>query len=332
MDEWGLIEKKIPSFDLVFEMRSRARSLTSDVELNDEQRAVLELVDGTRDVQAHHRRVGPRGVRGRQGAVRPGHRRLHPPHRQDDAPATPAATEGRVEEHRNLGIAFYKTGMLDEAMREFRRVLELRSDDTVARFYLGLVLARQRKWDDALAAFAEAAAQPGAKAAVFHNLAYALEQLDRYDEARVALDEAVRRGGGDDPRVQTSLGVVNLLAGDLAAADAALTAARPLFGNRPPTPAWFHYMGLDRRAARRRRARRGDPQRRRGRASARRGAAQQPRGGARARRATTTRRATIAERGVHEDPRRGAAAQESRRPALSRRRATTRRSRRTCAR
>ena len=106
------------------------------------------------------------------------------------------------------------------------------------------MLARQRKWDDALAAFSEAAAHPSANAAVFHNLAYALEQLNRYDEARVALDEAVRRGGADDPRVQTSLGVLSLLGGDLAAADASLTAARPLFGKRPPTPAWFHYMGL----------------------------------------------------------------------------------------
>src|SRR5207247_10594696 len=35
-------------------------------------------------------------------------------------------TDARVEEHRNLGIAFYKTGMLDEAAREFRRVAELR--------------------------------------------------------------------------------------------------------------------------------------------------------------------------------------------------------------
>ena len=34
--------------------------------------------------------------------------------------------ERASEEHRNLGIAFYKTGMLDEALREFRRVLELR--------------------------------------------------------------------------------------------------------------------------------------------------------------------------------------------------------------
>src|SRR6185503_3087219 len=51
VDEWGLVEKKIPSFDLVFEI-DRAKVLGSNATLTAEQRAVLELVDGTRDVQA----------------------------------------------------------------------------------------------------------------------------------------------------------------------------------------------------------------------------------------------------------------------------------------
>src|SRR5438045_4724185 len=50
VDEWSLVAKKIPSFDLVYEM-DRSKIGSSDAELNDEQRAVLDLVDGTRDVQ-----------------------------------------------------------------------------------------------------------------------------------------------------------------------------------------------------------------------------------------------------------------------------------------
>lgn len=243
VDEWGLVEKKIPSFDIVFEV-DRAHVESTDITLNEEWKVVLDLVDGVRDVQ---RIIDDSGlVEFEIGKALYGMLTAGFIHRigKSAAPVASGATEGRVEEHRNLGIAFYKTAMLDEAIREFRRVLELRSGDTVSRFYVGLVLARQRKWDEALVAFSEAAAQPNAKVAVYHNLAYTLEQLNRHDEARVALEEAVRRGGGTDPRVQTSLGVLNLLAGDLAAADAAFTEARPLFGKRPPTPAWFHYMGL----------------------------------------------------------------------------------------
>jgi tetratricopeptide (TPR) repeat protein len=134
--------------------------------------------------------------------------------------------------------------MFEEAIREFRRVLDLRSSDVHARFYVGLVLARQRKWPEAAMAFTDASRQAGAKPAVFHNLAFVLEQQGRYAEAQAALEEAIRRGGGNDPRVQTSLGVVSLLSGDLAGADAAFAAAFPLFGNRPPTPAWYHYVSL----------------------------------------------------------------------------------------
>jgi hypothetical protein len=56
--------------------------------------------------------------------------------------AEPAVSDSRVDEHRNLGVAFYKTGMLDEAMREFRRVTELRESDSPARFFTGLALMR----------------------------------------------------------------------------------------------------------------------------------------------------------------------------------------------
>ncbi len=241
VDEWGLVEKKIPTFDIVFEI-DRAKMFAGDVGLTNEQRAVLDLVDGSRDVQGiiDESGMGEFEVgKALYGLVTAGFI-----HRIGKTATAPAMAEGRTEEHRNLGIAFYKTGMLDEALREFRRVLELRAADTGARFYVGLVLARQHKWSDAIAAFSDAAAQPGAKVAVFHNLAYALEQQSRYDEARVALDEAVRRGGGNDPRVQTSLGVVSLMAGDLSGADAALTSARPLFGKKQPTAAWYHYTGL----------------------------------------------------------------------------------------
>ena len=242
VDEWSLIEKKIPSFDIVFEL-DPSKPVAGDVHLTDEQHAVLDLVDGKSDVQ---RIVDVSGlVEFEVGKALFGLLGAGYIHRVGKStPTTPALPEGRVEEHRNLGVAFYKTGMFDEALREFRRVLELRGNDPMARFHIGLVFSRQQRWDDALAAFMAAAAVPAAKMAVFHNLAYVLEQLKRYDEARSALEEAIRRGGANDPRVQTSLGVVCLLSGDLQSAGTALAAARQAFGDRAPTPVWYHYMGL----------------------------------------------------------------------------------------
>ncbi len=242
VDEWSLIEKKIPSFDIVFEL-DPSKPVAGDVHLTDEQHTVLDLVDGKSDIQ---RIIDASGlVEFEVGKALFGLMNAGYIHRVGKStPNTPALPEGRVEEHRNLGVAFYKTGMFDEALREFRRVLELRGNDPMARFHIGLVFSRQQRWDDALSAFMAAAAAPGAKMAVFHNLAYVFEQLKRFDDARSALEEAIRRGGANDPRVQTSLGVVCLLGGNLQAAGVALIAARQAFGDRAPSPVWYHYMGL----------------------------------------------------------------------------------------
>jgi tetratricopeptide (TPR) repeat protein len=242
VDEWGLIAKKIPSFDLVFEI-DRERLEQSEVTLSEQQEIVLDLLDGRRDVTAI---VDSSGLsefdvgKALYALVSAGFL-----HRVGTSKvAEPAISDARVEEHRNLGIAFYKTGMLEEAVREFRRVAEVRPGDAGAAFYLGLVLMRQGKWPAAVDVYRDAAALPGARAAVFHNLAYAHERLGAYDDARAALDEAVRRGAGGDPRVQTSLGALALRRGEVAEADAILSAARSLWGKRPPAASWFHYAAL----------------------------------------------------------------------------------------
>ena len=242
VDEWSLIEKKIPSFDLVFDF-DRKKAEASDVELTREQEIVAELLDGRRDVATviDDSSLGEFDV-GKSifGLITAGFA-----HRVGRTKAPePAVSDSRVDEHRNLGVAFYKTGMLDEAMREFRRVAELRDTDSASRFYIGLALSRQGQWEEAVAAFTECVARPGARASALHNLAYALERLGRYEEAHAALDEAVRRGGAKDPRIQTSVGVIALRTGDLVGADQALQVARPLFGTKPPTAAWFHYAAL----------------------------------------------------------------------------------------
>ncbi len=242
MDEWSLIEKKVPSFDLLFDV-DRRKLAESGVVLTREQETVLALLDGRRDVATviDDSGLGEFDVgKAIYGLVSAGFAQ-----RVGKTKAVePEVSETRVDEHRNLGIAFYKTGMLDEAMREFRRVIELRDTDASARFYVGLALVRQGRWVEAVGAFEECVALPGARAAALHNLAYALERLGRYAEARASLEEAIRRGGARDARIQTSVGIVALRTGDVIAADGALVVARPLFGTKPPTAAWFHYAAL----------------------------------------------------------------------------------------
>ena len=242
VDEWTLVEKKIPSFDIVFEI-DRPKLMRAEVELTPYQRKLLELVDGRRDVQQIVDASGL--VEFDVGKLLYGLMTAGFLHRIGKSKAPePAVSEARVQEHYNLGIAFYKTGMFDEALREFRRVLDLHAEDASARFFVGLVQLRQGKWADAVATYQDAAGRSGARAGVFHNLAFALERQQDFAGALRALQDAVKRSGGKDARVQTSLGIASLLSGDVAGADSALSGARPLWGSKPPSPAWYHYAGL----------------------------------------------------------------------------------------
>lgn len=242
VDEWTQIEKKVPSLDLIFEL-DVTRLQQSGISLTGEQSAVAQWLDGTHDVSAIVERsgLGEFAVgKALYGLVTAGfaQRVGRSSARRQPAP------ESRVAEHRNLGVAFYRTGMLDEAQREFRHVLELRADDLGARFHLGLVHVRRGAWEQAIEVLARAAAQPEAGSAVLHALAYAYEHHDQLDLAEATLAEAVRRGSGDDPRIAMSQGVVAVRRGDLPRAEERLATARSLWGARQPAAVWFHFAGL----------------------------------------------------------------------------------------
>jgi tetratricopeptide (TPR) repeat protein len=242
VDEWTLIAKKIPSLDLIFEVDA-ARVASREAALSSTQQRIIGMVDGTVDVSTIIERSGLGEFEvGKAifGLVTAGfaHRVGRSAARRQPSP------ENRVAEHRNLGVAFYRTGMFDEAQREFRRVLELREEDGGARFYLALVQLQKGAWQDAVETLRRSAREPDAPAAAFHNLAYALERLGQLDDAADMLAEAARRGVGNDPRVALSLGVIALKRGEPAAADEHLSAARKEWGARQPSAAWFHAAGL----------------------------------------------------------------------------------------
>ncbi len=242
VDEWTLIAKKIPSLDLIFEVDS-VRLAQREVALSATQERIVPLLGGTNDVTAVIERSGLGEFdigKAIYGLLIAGfaHRVGRSAARRQPSP------ESRVAEHRNLGVAFYRTGLYDEAQREFRRVLELRDADVAARFHLGLIHLRRAEYADAVETFRRAAAEPDAPAAVYHNLAYALERSGRLDEAADMLSEAVRREVTPDPRTALSHATLALACGDLATAEAQLAAARAHWGARQPSAAWYHAAGL----------------------------------------------------------------------------------------
>lgn len=236
VDEWSLIQKKIPSFDLIFSV-DMAHVGQSDVTLSNSQLQILPLLDGTRDVQQV---VEDSGLvefecgKALYGLITAGFA-----HRVGTSQAAaPRVNETRIEEHRNLGVAFYKAGMLDEAQREFRRVADLRPSEGSAPFYLGLIALRQSRWADAADAFKQAVDKSGPRPAALHNLAVALEQLGRLDQAEAAFGEAASRAR-DDARIMLGWSIVALKRCDFAVALGRLERAKELMGDRRLPAVWY---------------------------------------------------------------------------------------------
>jgi tetratricopeptide (TPR) repeat protein len=237
-----VIEKKIPSFDIVFEV-DRLKFRENSGQLSPEQLAIAELIDGRRDVTDVVEESGMVEFdvgKAIYGLVTAG--LLHRVGKTK--PQVDSLSDQKVQEHRNLGIAFYRTAMYDEAMREFKRVHDLRPGDAGARFYTALILLRGGKPQEAVTVLQEIVAHGTAKVSVLHSLALALERLGRYDDATRVLQEAVKRGGDSDGQVRVSLGVLALRRGEIRAADTAFAEARPLWGKRPIPPVWFHFAAL----------------------------------------------------------------------------------------
>lgn len=242
VDEWSQIEKKIPSLDLVFEIE-HDRLSESAVQLTRDQRRVVDLFDGTRTVQDV---VDESGVdefdvgRALYGLIQAGfaHRIERKVVVED-----PRGRSVEILERRNLGVAFYRAGMWDDAAREFVRVLELNASDFDARFHLALVSLRAEKYREALRQMKALLEEAGPSFAVFINMAYALRRLGRPNDALLVLNEADAIKPASTA-VPLSRGVACLEAGILDEAINAFKEYRERLVATQPPAIYFYYAAL----------------------------------------------------------------------------------------
>jgi tetratricopeptide (TPR) repeat protein len=243
IDEWSLIEKKIPSFDAVFAL-DEERLASSDVELTERQKLLVTLLDGKRDfaqlIEDSHLSEFDTG-KALYGLITAGF--THRVAGRVKSRSSQAVAEARVEEHRNLGVAFYKTGMLDEAAREFRRVVELNTDELAGHFYLGLVATKQHDWAEAHRSFRDAAELGGDQASVLYNLALCLEKMGQVEDAELAYGEAVGRARMD-PRILTGWGIAAMRLKKYEVAQGRLERAQEVAGEDSLPAVWYWARSL----------------------------------------------------------------------------------------
>jgi len=238
VDEWSLIEKKLPSFDVVFSI-DRPKLMLNRDPLSPEQEGLLPLIDGHRDVNGLIRDSGlgefevGKALYGLLNA-----NFLLPVGRKRTTPTLPR--NASPLERRELASALYRAGMHDEALREFRAIVE-EAADPVASFHVGLIALRQREYSAAVNAFMTAAPHAPSKIALLHNLALAYDGLGQLEKAKLVIDRALTSGGSADPLIQLEGAVVALRMGDFQTAKVRLSEARSLWATNAPPAVWFHY-------------------------------------------------------------------------------------------
>ncbi|HSG09892.1 MAG TPA: DUF4388 domain-containing protein [Longimicrobiales bacterium] len=242
VDEWSLMEKKIPSFDIVFQLDKHPGASDEDVELSRDQSKILPFIDGVRtvtDIMNEAGLVEFETGKALYGLIQGGFIS------RAGEKSTVAETGGDtlLQEHLNLGVAFYRSGMMEDAAREFEAALAMDPKQGRANFMLGLMAIRAGRLEDALQRFGSMPEEGRDAYAVHRNRALTLELLERYEEALQALDRALRVRP-EDLDCHVLEGIVHLKAGNASKALESFRAYRTSGKLKRPSPLYYAYAVL----------------------------------------------------------------------------------------
>ena len=236
VDEWSQISQKVQSLDDLFALDPNRSSSLSSLDLAPEQERILPYLDGEHsgwdivDETALGEFDVGKALYGliSAGLVRKTGRRQRDPSRSE--------SPGRVDEHRNLGIAFYRTAMYQEAVRELEGVLQHDKGALDAAFYLAMIAIRQGRYKTAESRLHEILERGGVNPATFNNLAVVLAEQGKTEEAIAVLDKGLSTS--DHPRLHLTKAHLQLKQRDPATALGTLEAYAERKGSDLP-PLYF---------------------------------------------------------------------------------------------
>jgi tetratricopeptide (TPR) repeat protein len=196
IDEWRKIENKMPSF----ETKLVPKGNPDKVPLTEQERKLLNIIDGTHNIDEVLRLSEfeffetCRAVYGLMSAGL-----LEKP----EGPVKKKPAD--ISEGRSLGLGFYRTEMLSDAEREYRKILEVDKDDPEALLYLGLIELRRDNYQAAKNYFLKSLKKER-KLSLLINLGYVCNKLNQHDEAIKYLNEA-KESAPKDQKVKCNLGI-----------------------------------------------------------------------------------------------------------------------------
>jgi len=128
--------------------------------------------------------------------------------------------------HQHLGTLYLHVGLLDQAVAEFQKALELQPGDHNAVRRIGITLIYRGQYEEGLRTFRQA--PPQSNASLWHyQVAWALLYLGRDQEARTLMDDYLRAHPDDRGGVVSSTRAIWFAkVGDARSAEADILAAQ----------------------------------------------------------------------------------------------------------
>ncbi len=199
IDEWRKIENKLPPFETPLVKKENV----DNVPFTEQESKIMALVDGIRSIDEILKLSDYdffETCRTIYGLLSAGFL---------EKPKTPVVKKntaaGDISEYKNLGFAFYKTEMFEEAIREYNRVLEIKPDEPEALLFLGLIAIIHKDYEGAQD-YLERSLKAKKRLSTLLALAFVYNKLGDPDKALELLNQA-KELAPDNLKLQCAFGI-----------------------------------------------------------------------------------------------------------------------------
>ncbi len=180
-DEWKKIQEIVPSLSHICIMKDKTYTPKDEKE-----RKILNLVDGEKTVKEIFEETGENLfdiAETFKGLIFKGVIETREKKKVEEE-----ISKEKILEHLNLGYAFLKTGLYEEAEREFRRLYELTPGKADGAFYLGLLCVYKKEYEKAIEMFNEAIKKDPQNEKILNNLLYVYLEIGDFEKAKKIIE------------------------------------------------------------------------------------------------------------------------------------------------
>ena len=125
----------------------------------------------------------------------------------------------RARLHYNIGVCYFRTDRFEQAVKQFKLAILLKSDYARAHYALGMAKAQMQNWKDAAASFEDLLKIDPKNGEAWFDLAFANIAMKDFETAEKAFARSITFGSIDSALSHNNIGVILAIKGDLTGAE-----------------------------------------------------------------------------------------------------------------